>query len=102
VSFQIVIAHALTPLAESKIGDLARVGPNWLITSDPDIIRHMSSAKHKHQKSSWYTVLKVDAYIHNVFSETNIDKHDRLRAKMQSGVSKHLSNPPNLPPSITT
>ena len=65
-----------------------RIGPNWLMTSDPDIIRHMSAAKYKHHKSAWYSVLKVNPYVHNVFSETDIDKHDKLRAKMQSGVSQ--------------
>ena len=69
-------------------GDLVRIGPNWLMTSDPDSVRYMSAAKHKHGKSSWYLPLKPDPYVHSVFSETNIDNHDRRRALMQSGVSE--------------
>ncbi|KAI2602118.1 cytochrome P450 [Hypoxylon sp. NC1633] len=70
-----------------KYGDLARIGPNWLMTSDPEIISYMSAAKYKHRKSSWYEALKVDPYVHSVFSETSITKHDQLRVKMQSGYS---------------
>ncbi|OQD98439.1 hypothetical protein PENSOL_c009G10927 [Penicillium solitum] len=67
--------------------DLTRIGPNWLMTSDPEIIRYMSAAKYKHQKSSWYESLKVDPYVHSVFSEPSLEKHDKLRVKMQSGYS---------------
>ncbi|KAJ5699690.1 hypothetical protein N7536_002703 [Penicillium majusculum] len=70
-----------------KYGDLTRIGPNWLMTSDPEIIRYMSAAKYKHQKSSWYESLKVDPYVHSVFSEPSLEKHDKLRVKMQSGYS---------------
>ncbi|CAG8953869.1 hypothetical protein HYFRA_00010830 [Hymenoscyphus fraxineus] len=70
-----------------KYGDFARVGPNWLMTSDPEVIRYMSAAKYKHQKSNWYQALKVDPYVHSVLSETNLEKHDKLRAKMQAGYS---------------
>ncbi|KAJ5655537.1 hypothetical protein N7507_007487 [Penicillium longicatenatum] len=70
-----------------EYGDLVRIGPNWLMTSDPEIIRYMSAAKYKHRKSSWYASLKLDPYVHSVFSETSLEKHDQLRAKMQSGYS---------------
>lgn len=56
------------------------------MTSDPEIIRHMNAAKHKHKKSSWYASLKLDPYVHSIFSETNIQKHDELRVNMQAGV----------------
>ncbi|KAK3292860.1 cytochrome P450 [Chaetomium fimeti] len=74
--------------ASQKYGDdFVRIGPNWLMTSDPDVIRHMNAAKYKHQKSSWYEALKVDPYVHSVFSETSVTKHDQLRVKMASGYS---------------
>jgi hypothetical protein len=76
--------------ADNIEGDLTRIGPNWLMTSDPEIIRYMSAAKYKHQKSSWYASLKVDPYVHSVFSETSLEKHDKLRVKMQSGVCTAL------------
>lgn len=60
------------------------------MTNDPDVIRYMSAAKYKHQKSGWYSALKVDPYVHSVLSETNLDKHDKLRAKMQAGVCQKL------------
>lgn len=69
-----------------NLGDLARIGPNWLLTSDPDIIRYMSAAKYKHRKSTWYASLQVDPFLHSVFTETSLEKHDRLRTKVQPGV----------------
>lgn len=60
------------------------------MTSDPEIIRYMSAAKYKHRKSSWYESLQVDPYVHSVFSEPSLEKHDKLRVKMQSGVCTAL------------
>lgn len=81
-------ATAILPASLNQIciGDLARVGPNWLVTSDPDIIRYMSAARYKHRKSSWYAALQVDPFLHSVFTETSLEKHDRLRTKVQPGV----------------
>lgn len=57
------------------------------MTSDPEIIRYMSSARHRHDKSSWYAALKVDPYLPGVFAETNAVKHDQLRVKLAPAVS---------------
>ena len=73
-------------LAKTHLGDLARVGPNELITIDPDIARHMSAARFKHRKSAWYASLKVDPYVDNIFSQRDLEKHDQLRASMTSAV----------------
>ncbi|KAL2194013.1 cytochrome P450, partial [Corynascus similis CBS 632.67] len=35
----------------------------------------------------WYESLEVDPYVHSVFSQTDVTKHDRLRVKMASGYS---------------
>ncbi|OJJ04868.1 hypothetical protein ASPVEDRAFT_173547 [Aspergillus versicolor CBS 583.65] len=70
-----------------EYGDMARIGPNWLVTSDPDIIRCTSAARYKHRKSSWYAALQVDPFLHSVFTETSLEKHDRLRTKVQPGFS---------------
>ncbi|KAH6656001.1 cytochrome P450 [Truncatella angustata] len=69
----------------AQYGDsLVRVGPNELVTSDPEIGRHMSSTRLKHQKAQWYASLKVDPYVDNIFSELDPDKHDKIRAQISS------------------
>jgi len=91
-----------------KYGDaLIRVGPNELVTCDPEIGRHMSATRLNHHKGQWYASLKVDPYVDNIFSETNPDKHDTLRGWMSAAVSPSPTTafqenrrgfvPPNIP-----
>ncbi|KAF2178823.1 cytochrome P450 [Zopfia rhizophila CBS 207.26] len=70
-----------------KHGPLARVGPDDLLTDDPDIIRLMSSARSAYTRSSWYEAMRLDPYVDNVFSEMSVPVHDQRRAKMASAYS---------------
>lgn len=67
-----------------KYGSLARIGPNDLITSSPELIRRMSSARSAYGRSSWYTAMRMDPYDESLFSMTDSHAHDRLKAKMAS------------------
>ena len=58
-----------------------------LVTADPKICYHMSSAKQKHNKGQWYAPLKVDPFVNNIFSERNPERHDVLRRQMIRAVS---------------
>ncbi|RAK75030.1 cytochrome P450 [Aspergillus fijiensis CBS 313.89] len=64
-------------------GHLVRIGPTTLLTDDPDIIRHMNNARSKHAKTDWYTFMRLNPYIDNIFSERDLAKHDQLRATME-------------------
>jgi hypothetical protein len=66
---------------------LARVGPNDLITDDPDIIRLMSSARSQYKRSEWYEAMRIDPYVDSIFSEMNVPIHDARRAKMATAYS---------------
>lgn len=68
-----------------KYGPLARIGPNTLITDDPDIVRHMSSARSPYTRSGWYEGVRVDPYEDNVMSTMDVAAHDKIRAKMAGG-----------------
>lgn len=68
-------------------GSLVRVGPTTLLTDDPDIIHHINAARGKHAKTEWYTFMRLNPYIDNIFSELDLQKHDRLRAIMAPAVS---------------
>lgn len=73
-------------------GPLVRVGPNELITGDPDILRKMQAIRSSYRRSNWYDALRIDPTHDNVLSERNDEKHNVLRAKMAAGVcSKILS-----------
>jgi hypothetical protein len=69
------------------IGSLARVGPNQLVTSDPEQMRKMLSARSLYRRSDWYVGMRFDPSHENVESERNDDRHTELRAKMAAGVS---------------
>ncbi|OCK76659.1 cytochrome P450 [Lepidopterella palustris CBS 459.81] len=61
---------------------LARIGPEDLITDDPDIIRHMSSARSTYYRSEWYAAARLDPYVDNVISEMDNASHDKIRSQI--------------------
>ncbi|KAH8887802.1 cytochrome P450 [Thozetella sp. PMI_491] len=68
-----------------KYGPLARIGPNDLITDDPDVIRRMNGARSSYERSSWYKHLRVDARCNTLMSLTDTAAHDRLKGKLSFG-----------------
>ncbi|GKU10634.1 unnamed protein product [Fusarium langsethiae] len=76
-----------------KYGDIARVGPNDLITSDPDLMRHMLNVRTRFQRSSWYDAMRLDPTKDNVLSQRNDDLHASTRSKMVGAYSgKEVDN----------
>ncbi|KAF2111803.1 cytochrome P450 [Lophiotrema nucula] len=65
-----------------RYGSLARVGPNDLMTDDPDIIRRMGAARSTYKRSEWYEAMRVDPYVDSILSEMNVGIHDARRTKM--------------------
>lgn len=74
-------------LANEGIGSLARIGPNDLITSDPEVLRKMNAVRSPYRRSNWYVGMRLDPNRENVESERDEEKHALLRAKMAAGVS---------------
>ncbi|KAI0600486.1 cytochrome P450 [Biscogniauxia sp. FL1348] len=70
---------------EEKYGSLVRVGPNFLHTSDPDLIRRMSSPKSNYWKSDWYQGNRFNPYNPMMFVEPNPHVHDQTKAKLSPG-----------------
>ncbi|KAI1402026.1 cytochrome P450 [Hypoxylon fuscum] len=68
-----------------KHGPLVRIGPNELITDDPEIIRRMNSARSKYGRSSWYRALRMDPYIPSLFNIQDTAAHDKLKAQLSFG-----------------
>lgn len=64
---------------------LVRIGPNDLITDDPEIIKRMSGARSKYVRSSWYRAMKLNPYDDSLFSMLNVKEHDKLKATLSFG-----------------
>ncbi|KAF2098887.1 cytochrome P450 [Rhizodiscina lignyota] len=73
--------------ASKKYGKLTRVGPNDLVSSDAEIVRHINGVRSGYTKSNYYDVMKIDPYVHNTFSETSPEVHTTNRAYMANGYS---------------
>jgi hypothetical protein len=74
-------------------GPLVRVGPNELITGDPDILRKIQAIRSPYRRSNWYDALRIDPTRNNVLSERSDEKHNALRAKMAAGVGLYNTSP---------
>lgn len=68
-----------------KYGSLARIGPNSLVTSDPDLLRRMSAARSPYRRGSWYNAMRMKPRKDNILSVRDEKHHDELRRKMAFG-----------------
>ncbi|KAJ8116012.1 hypothetical protein OPT61_g2463 [Boeremia exigua] len=70
----------------TEYGKLARVGPNELVTSDPEVWRNIMSVRSAYSRGRWYDAWKIEGK-HNLFSMRDEAAHTRLRNKMTAGYS---------------
>ncbi|KAF9872377.1 cytochrome P450 [Colletotrichum karsti] len=76
-----------------KYGPLVRVGPNDLMTSDPDLMKRMLGVRTTYKRSQWYDAMRLDPGKDNVLSMRDNDMHARLRSQMAAGYSgKEVDN----------
>jgi hypothetical protein len=66
-------------------GPLFVIGPNDLMTSDPELLRRMSMARSPYRRSSWYKSISLDPYVDSSVSTLDTGAHDRLKAKIAFG-----------------
>jgi hypothetical protein len=64
-----------------------RLGPNELVTNDPDVLRKMSAVRSPYQRSEWYSGARFEPEYDSMFSERSEERHNALRAKLSIGVS---------------
>lgn len=62
-----------------------RIGPNELMTSDPDVIRRVSGARGKYTRSDWYRLTTMDPYEEAMFNTLDTATHDRIKAQTAAG-----------------
>lgn len=80
------ITESENEITDDIQGDLARIGSNDLLCSDPEVIRYMSSARANWHRSDWYDAMSLDVYCDNVISTKHPVTHDQLRSKLIQGV----------------
>lgn len=64
-----------------------RVGPDVLIHDSPDIHRLINSARSRYTKAQWYNSMRLDPYVHTMFSSTDVAYHDEIKSKTAAGYS---------------
>ncbi|KAK8029626.1 hypothetical protein PG993_010917 [Apiospora rasikravindrae] len=60
---------------------LLRIGPNQLITNDPDIVRRVNAARSGYDRDPWYAAGRFNPYYDNMFSVLSTPQHARWRAR---------------------
>jgi cytochrome P450 len=70
-----------------RYGSLARIGPNDLLTSDPELIRRMNAPRSPYRRAGFYRTFRFQPRKDNILSLTSEKKHEELRKKMSAGYS---------------
>ncbi|RYC63368.1 hypothetical protein CHU98_g2874 [Xylaria longipes] len=70
-----------------EYGSLARIGPNELLSTDPDVLRMMSAVRSSYTKGVFYETGRVTPGEDTVVSLRNDEEHRALRAKMGTAFS---------------
>ncbi|KAH9818961.1 Cytochrome-P450, partial [Teratosphaeria destructans] len=64
-----------------RYGSPCRIGPDLLITDDPDVVRHLNAPGSKWSRSSWYDGVRMDPRQDTVFSTRDEKLHADLKGK---------------------
>ncbi|KAK0388572.1 hypothetical protein NLU13_4815 [Sarocladium strictum] len=70
-----------------QYGSIARIGPNDIITSDPELMKHVLAVRTEYRRSSWYDGMRFNPARDNCLSWRDEDMHMNLRSKMAAGYS---------------
>jgi len=94
-------AHRAYGDVTEKYGTIARVAPNHLITSSPEVWAHINAVRSPYSRAPWYYhCARFEPGKDNVFTECDNDKHDARKKKMAFGYSGKEN--PTLESSIDT
>lgn len=65
-----------------QFGRLVRVGPNYLLTDDPETLRQIASARSEYYRDEWWSSLSMTPGYSNLATILEIAPHDKTKAKM--------------------
>lgn len=78
---------------EFHIGPIVRIGPNHLLTDDPELTHRILAARSPYVRGRWYDSLRLDPHRPNLVAERPCDKHNLLRRQMAAGVRISFYHP---------
>ncbi|KAI0977109.1 putative benzoate 4-monooxygenase cytochrome P450 [Xylaria arbuscula] len=67
------------------LGPIARIGPNHLVTNDPNVFRIILGAHSRYQRGPWFDSLRIDPNRSNLITDRDRAHHEMLRSKLASG-----------------
>ncbi|KAK5653208.1 hypothetical protein OQA88_9106 [Cercophora sp. LCS_1] len=68
-----------------KYGSLTRVGPNWLVCSDPAEIRRTWSIRSGYRRADWYKGFRFDPNSDSILTSVDNNEHHRLKRNLLPG-----------------
>ncbi|ORY68234.1 cytochrome P450 [Pseudomassariella vexata] len=71
----------------AKYGSLVRTSPRYLVSDDPNVIRHLNGVRSQANRDEWYFGAKFDPKRDHLLSSLKIKAHDKLKAKSAHGYS---------------
>ncbi|SPO06377.1 related to pisatin demethylase [Cephalotrichum gorgonifer] len=77
--------HLATRNRHGGQGALIRIGPDMLITDDAAISVRINSSRAGYGKPAWYSVMRLDPYVHNMISSPDLAFHDDIKARTAAG-----------------
>ncbi|KAI1633569.1 cytochrome P450 oxidoreductase [Biscogniauxia mediterranea] len=75
-------SHEIWTEVNAKYGPVARIGPNHVITDDPEITRRILAVRSGYVRGPWFDSVRIDPHIPNIVSERDVKKHSKIRAKL--------------------
>ncbi|KAL3296465.1 Pisatin demethylase [Colletotrichum asianum] len=71
--------------ANQKYGSISRIGPNHLVTDDPELTRTILAVGSKWRRGPWFDAIRIDPRVPNIVFERDIRKHNAMRRRMSAG-----------------
>ncbi|KAI2778425.1 cytochrome P450 monooxygenase [Daldinia loculata] len=75
-----------------KYGPLVRVAPNYILTSDPKVLRQIASARSNYGKDEWYEAVRLVPGHDNMITLLENRTHDERKAKTIKGYNGRENN----------
>ncbi|KAI1806758.1 cytochrome P450 monooxygenase [Daldinia bambusicola] len=69
----------------TKYGPIARIAPNYILTSDPEILRQVGAVRNNYSKDEWFDAVKFAPGTHSMFSIIENRPHDQRKAMARKG-----------------
>jgi hypothetical protein len=79
--------HLTLQELHEKYGSTVRIGPDSIITSNPETLWRMNSARSNYSRGEWYNSTRTNPWGDTIFSEMDTAKHDKRKAKLAFGFS---------------